>query len=106
MSRSRKKIRPDVGVVSPEMSRNSVVLPAPLGPMIERNSPTRIATSTRSTAMRLPKARVRRSVRNSAVAGIRADSTPPFGVSRRGGIVVSALDDDAVRRELALPCPV
>src|SRR6266850_231840 len=82
ISRWPNHTRPEVGVVSPEMSRKNVVLPAPLGPMIERSSPRRTATSTRSTAMRLPKARVSASVRNSGASGIGADSTGPSGVSR------------------------
>src|SRR6266850_3634738 len=82
ISRSPNQTRPEVGVVSPEMSRKNVVLPAPLGPMIERSSPRRTATSTRSTAMRLPKARVSASVRNSGASDIGAVSTGPSGVSR------------------------
>src|SRR5437899_2206885 len=38
MSRSPNQTRPEVGTVSPEMSRKNVVLPEPLGPMIERSS--------------------------------------------------------------------
>ena len=38
-SRPRNQMRPEVGPTSPEMSRKNVVFPAPLGPMIERNSP-------------------------------------------------------------------
>src|SRR6266850_3804061 len=82
ISRWPNHTRPEVGVVSPEMSRKNVVLPAPLGPMIERSSPRRTATSTRSTAMRLPKARVSASVRNSGASDIGAVSTGPSGVSR------------------------
>src|SRR5437773_1118604 len=82
ISRPPNQTRPEVGVVSPEMSRKNVVLPAPLGPMIERSSPRRTATSTRSTAMRLPKARVSASVRSRGASGIGADSTGPSGVSR------------------------
>src|SRR5437899_2481290 len=82
ISRPLNQTRPEVGVVSPEMSRKNVVLPAPLGPMIERSSPRRTATSTRSTAMRLPKARVSASVRSRGASGIGADSTGPSGVSR------------------------
>ena len=37
ISRPLNQTRPEVGVVSPEMSRKNVVLPAPLGPMIERS---------------------------------------------------------------------
>src|SRR5437867_9146958 len=85
ISRPPNQTRPEVGVVSPEMSRKNVVLPAPLGPMIERSSPRRTATSTRSTAMRLPKARVSASVRSRGASGIGANSTASSKVSRRGG---------------------
>ncbi len=53
-SRSLNQMRPDVGGTSPEISRKNVVLPAPLGPMIERSSPSLTAKSTPLTAMRLP----------------------------------------------------
>src|SRR5438093_685206 len=82
ISRPPNQTRPEVGVVSPEMSRKNVVLPAPLGPMIERSSPRRTATSTRSTGMSLPTARVSASVRSRGASGIGADSTGPSGVSR------------------------
>ncbi len=39
MSRPLKRMRPEVGRTSPEISRKKVVLPAPLGPMMERSSP-------------------------------------------------------------------
>src|SRR5919204_3336133 len=101
MSRSPNQTRPEVGTVSPEMSRKNVVLPAPLGPMIERSSPRRTVMSTRSTAMRLPKARVSASVRSRCASGIGANSTGSSKVSRRGGAtrcaIVLAMD------ALALP---
>ena len=58
MSRPRKTIRPPLGAISPAMSRNSVVLPAPFGPMIDRSSPCFTTRLTRLTARRLPKLRV------------------------------------------------
>src|SRR5262249_8856286 len=64
MSRPSNQIRPAVGRISPEISRKNVVLPAPLGPMIERSSPRRSVTFTRSTASKLPNARVSCSVRS------------------------------------------
>jgi hypothetical protein len=39
MSSPSKITRPAVGATSPEMSLKKVLLPAPLGPMIERSSP-------------------------------------------------------------------
>ena len=43
MSASWKTTRPEEGAISPETRRKNVVLPAPLGPMIERSSPLRTA---------------------------------------------------------------
>src|SRR5262245_4313255 len=70
MSRPSNQMRPLEGLISPEISRKNVVLPAPLGPMIERNSPRRTLTLTRSTARRLPNARVSCSVRSRASSGM------------------------------------
>src|SRR5213083_1572728 len=72
MSRPSKTIVPDVGVISPEMRRKNVVLPAPFGPMIERSSPRRTPTDTCLTAMRLPNARVRSRVSSRTESGIPA----------------------------------
>src|SRR6266581_3423607 len=83
MSCPSNQMRPDVGAISPEIRRKRVVLPAPLGPMIERSSPRRTVTSTRSTARRLPNARVSASVRNSTSSGMRRNSTRRSGVSSR-----------------------
>src|SRR5882762_2617938 len=58
------QMRPELGAVSPEIRRKNVVLPAPLGPMIERSSPRLTLTSTPATAIRLPYARVSPSVRS------------------------------------------
>src|SRR5215467_3264336 len=87
MSAPLNQMRPEVGTVSPEIKRKKVVLPAPFGPMIERSSPRRTTTSTRSTAIRLPKARVSASVRSSGASGIEAQIPWAFLVcqdDRRG----------------------
>src|SRR5215468_11072356 len=63
ISRPSNQMRPELGGISPEMRRKKVVLPAPFGPMIERSSPRSTSKSTCVTARRLPKLRVRRSVR-------------------------------------------
>ena len=39
ISSSLNQIRPALGFISPEINRNSVVFPAPFGPMIDRSSP-------------------------------------------------------------------
>src|ERR1700676_1657035 len=49
MSVPRKTTRPEVGRVTPESRLNSVVFPAPLGPMITRNSPSVTSRFTSST---------------------------------------------------------
>src|SRR3989442_8922917 len=92
MSAPLNQMRPDVGTVSPEISRKNVVLPAPLGPMIERSSPRRTLTSTSETASKLPYARVRRSVRSRTASGIARDSTRAFAVSRRRAVLSCRAD--------------
>src|SRR5271154_7367417 len=49
MSRPPSVVRPAVGRVTPESKLNSVVLPAPFGPMTTRNSPSRTSSETSST---------------------------------------------------------
>ena len=51
MSVPSNTTRPDVGSWLPASSENSVVLPAPLGPMMPRNSRSSTETSTVSTAV-------------------------------------------------------
>jgi len=72
ISRPLNWMRPELGDISPEIRRNSVVFPAPLGPMIERSSPVRTLRVTSCTAARLPKLRQSPSVRSrtpSSIAG-------------------------------------
>src|SRR5436309_2366086 len=76
MSLPLNHTRPEEGAISPDTRRKKVVLPAPFGPMIERSSPRRTVKSTRSTARRLPKARVSRSVRR------RMESAPAVMATR------------------------
>src|ERR1700694_3079094 len=54
MSRPSKTTRPAVGWNSPVTLLNSVVLPAPLGPMRAKTSPRLICKLTLSTATRPP----------------------------------------------------
>jgi hypothetical protein len=54
-SRPSKWIVPVVGAKRPLTRLKKVVLPAPFGPMIARNSPGSIASDTSSIAARLPK---------------------------------------------------
>ena len=48
-------MRPEVGVCRPAMTLKSVDLPAPLGPMTEKTSPTRTSKLTPESAARAPK---------------------------------------------------
>src|SRR3989442_1617664 len=59
MSRPRKLIWPAVGGASPVTMLTSVVLPAPLGPMIETNSPSLTVRLTPSSAVKSPERFVR-----------------------------------------------
>src|SRR4029077_17571833 len=59
MSRPSKTTRPAVGWNSPVTLLNSVVLPAPLGPMRAKTSPRLICRLTLSTATSPPKRLVR-----------------------------------------------
>ena len=47
-------IEPAVGRIRPEMTRMSVVLPAPLGPMTLTASPWRTSSDTSNSAWKLP----------------------------------------------------
>ena len=47
-------IRPSSGTSKPAIMRSVVVLPHPLGPSIEKNSPSPIARDTSFTAAALP----------------------------------------------------
>jgi hypothetical protein len=90
MSAPANHTRPDDGAISPETRRKNVVLPAPLGPMIERSSPRRTVTSTELTAIRLPKERVSRSVRRrtsaaGALMATRAMMSSPRGLVNLAG---------------------
>src|SRR5712692_6134458 len=57
MSRSLKMICPSLGESRPDMRLNSVVLPAPFGPMSAISSPSWTDRSTRSTATSPPNLR-------------------------------------------------
>src|SRR5215831_11976039 len=48
-------MRPRDGLISPDSMLNSVVLPAPFGPMIALSSPALTASETASTAVKPPK---------------------------------------------------
>ena len=47
-------IEPAVGRIRPEMTRISVVLPAPFGPMTPTASPARTSSETSNSAWKVP----------------------------------------------------
>src|SRR3954452_14376072 len=57
MSRPKSSIRPEVGGMSPLMTLNSVVFPAPFGPRMARRSPGAMSRSTSRTAWSPPNRR-------------------------------------------------
>src|SRR5688572_2497015 len=76
MSRPEKKIRPPWTGMRPARRLKSVVLPAPFGPMMARNSPAATARDTLSTAAIPPKLR-----RNPRASSARFDM--PHSALRR-----------------------
>src|SRR5919108_5782023 len=76
-SRPNSSMRPAVTGKAPATRLNSVVLPAPLGPMRARRSPGRTASSTPSTARSPPNAFETRA-RRSASGSLRGASLAVF----------------------------
>src|SRR3954464_14649839 len=92
--------------MSPEMTLNSVVLPAPLGPRMARLSPGATSRSTSRTASRPPNRRALPPRRGGGPADPPAD--PPQAEDRAGMLGGDALHcwlapDDLHRRRLAEP---
>ncbi len=71
-----KRMRPDVGASWPVMTLNSVVLPAPLGPMMARRSRGATSSVTRLSALSAPKARLNASVARSGGGHARRPTRP------------------------------
>jgi len=67
MSSPSKTTRPSVGSYAPVMTLNSVVLPAPFGPMSPTDSPRSIEKVTSSTATTPPNRFVRPSPSSNAI---------------------------------------
>src|SRR6202049_1691222 len=82
MRSPRKRISPDVGSSAPTRHEKSVVLPAPLGPMIPKMSPGITSKSMRSRARRPPKRLEMPRTESSASAGI---GDPPVRSEGGGG---------------------
>src|SRR5438874_6751973 len=96
-SRPRNSIEPPVGGKSPEMTLNSVVLPAPFGPRTARLSPCATSRSTSRTAWRPPNRRPipRKRRIGSACSGAAASVKRSLPRHLRG-------DDLALPRQLLL----
>src|SRR5215469_15725895 len=77
MSRPKKAIEPPSARSSPMMRLKSVVLPAPLGPMMRRRSPGSTARSTAAVTRSPPKDLARPLTASAVIASSRS--------SRRGG---------------------
>src|SRR3954471_22186986 len=70
ISRPRKRTSPVVGRSSPVTTLTSVVLPAPLGPTIETNSPSLTWKETLLSALNTPKVFETLMVSNSGAAAV------------------------------------
>src|SRR5438105_8894326 len=76
-----RTIRPSSGVSKPAIIRSVVVLPQPLGPSSEKNSPSSIARLTSRTAAAFPK---RLPTPSSAIATLRSACMRRVSHRRRG----------------------
>src|SRR5262245_34112807 len=91
MSAPRKRIAPRSGRASPPMRLNSVVLPAPLGPMMPSSTPASIESVTPATARTAPNDFSTRSSVSSGIGG------PGARRSEGGSIDAAALRPPASR---------
>src|SRR5438552_6955580 len=109
MSRSSRKTRPAVGVCRPVMTLNSVVLPAPFGPMRPVTRLAAASTSTPASAVTPPNRTSTASTRNTdkVVHLLRLGHIhrrgPLADASRRLGAEQHAPDAGTERSELARP---
>src|SRR5271154_4860459 len=76
MSRPSKRMRPPSGAISPVSWPISVVLPAPLGPMIACSSPGLSASEIASEATTPPKCLLRRSISSNGSTTARSRDQP------------------------------
>ena len=79
MSRPAKVTVPASGLSSPVTRLNTVVLPAPFGPMMLTNSPSATLSDSASTAVTPPKRRVR--LASSRIGAITPSPSGPAGGS-------------------------
>ena len=89
ISQPLKKIWPEEGAIAPVIRLKNVVLPAPLGPMMDRISPFATRKLTPLTAARPPKRRDRFSVRNTSYDCFTNCSQPVFPHGSRSAFAFS-----------------
>src|SRR3982751_5297169 len=95
MSRPAKVMRPESGWWKPAMAANSVVLPAPLGPIRPTISPWRTSSEAVSTALRPPNAL--ESSRTSSMAAAPQEAREAVGPAGDDQDKHGAVDDQAER---------
>src|SRR6266508_6243008 len=97
MLRPSTSISPEVGRRNPVIRLNTVVLPAPLGPMSPRISPASTVKEKRSTARSPPKSRVRSLTVRSAMAP--RSPAPRPGSARAAPYPLGQVADDQHHEE-------
>src|SRR2546427_2289904 len=103
MSSSLNRTRPAVGL-SPQITLNSVVFPAPFGPMTPSTSPRSTERSIRSRAwtppklLLIPRVSSRRPTTASSIARLPVARHPPDPLDLDGALVACREWSDAVRR--------
>src|SRR6185312_8467689 len=98
MSRPSSTMRPASGLWKPAMAANSVVLPAPLGPIRPTISPMRTSSDALSTAFRPPNAFDRS--RTSSMATPSQQAGEAVGQARDDDDQHDAVDDQAERLDV------
>src|SRR6201996_3771479 len=99
MSRPSKEIRPASGRWKPAMAANSVVLPAPLGPIRPTISPAFTVSDAWSTAFRPPKA-LERPCTSSTARPPPEQARQPIGQAADDQDQHRAIDDQAERLDV------
>ena len=94
MSRSNNWIEPPSGASSPVMRLNSVVLPAPFGPMISRRSPGSTFRLTLAVTRRPP---------NDLLKPLTASAVMAFGSASGATFFVPLIARHAARDSRAMP---
>src|SRR5260221_8647063 len=82
MRSPRNQISPDDGLSAPTRQENSVVLPAPFGPMIPKTSPGATSNSIDESASNPPKRLEIPRTESSASAGIGSPASWPDGAEK------------------------